>query len=115
MEAPFPIFQKVPVANELVLSFWGMKKSGFSSQREGCRSGFPGDGMSASGSNDSHPETKNSPKLLRKGRWGTATAQVWPSAAFVSLFKDKKKMNSRRSDQKGNIKVKATAGSCTLP
>lgn len=39
-----------------------------------------------------------------------ATTHVWPLAAFVSLFKDRKKMNSRRSDQKGNIKVKATAG-----
>lgn len=68
MEALFPIFQKVPVANECCSFLLGHEQSWFSSQQKGCRSGFPGYGMSAPGSNDSHPETKNSPKLLQKGR-----------------------------------------------
>lgn len=68
MEVPFLIFQKVPVINERCSFLLGHEQSRFSSQRKSCGSGFPGYGMSASGCNDSHPETlKITRSCCRKG------------------------------------------------
>lgn len=55
----------------IVLSFWGIKKSGPTHNRKSGRSRFPEYEMSASGSNDIHPEmlkivTKT--EALRLGR-----------------------------------------------
>lgn len=41
----------------IVLSFWGIKKSGSTHNRKSGRSGFPEYEMSASGGADIHPQT----------------------------------------------------------
>lgn len=92
----------------IVLSFWGINKAGSAHRGKAAGQGSQGMECQPQATRTVTQKLKIARNCCRKG--GGARPPLTPGP-FVFLFKDKKKINSRRSDQKGNIKVKATVGS----